>query len=365
MGIESVPDRMLACQVIEYHKPYKIHEVPTPKDLDEWDILVKPAVSSLCHTDSMVVNGDFKTKLPCTASHEGSGTVVAVGSSVKDFKEGDRVMCGISYHKCGVCHDCQTPDTQYCHKNLNTGVTRDGNFAEYVAVDSRSSAKMPDAVSFQTAAPLACAGCTVYRAVLTAECHAGEWLAIVGSGGGLGHLGCQFAKALGINVIGIDARDEGLALSKECGADVVIDARKGEDEVIKKVQSVTGGEGVKATVNVSDAESAAELACAVTMMHGTMVQVAQPARVSVPFVEFVFRDVRIKGSLVCNPTEARQMLDVVAQHGISVKTNPVNGLNEIPKLVELAHSGKMSGKGVVIVDQSQLDEDKKHGRGTI
>jgi alcohol dehydrogenase, propanol-preferring len=58
------------------------------------------------------------------------------------------------------------------------------------------------------------------------------------------------------------------------------------------------------------------------------------------------------------------MLDVVAEHGISVRTNPVNGLNEIPKLVELAHSGKMSGKGVVIIDQAQLDDDKKNGRGT-
>lgn len=134
---------------------------------------------------------------------------------------------------------------------------------------------MPDVVSFQTAAPLACAGATIYRALLAAECHAGEWLAIVGSGGGLGHLGIQFAKALGINVIGIDARDEGLALTRECGAEVVLDVRKGKEEVVKEVQSVTGGEGAKSTVNVSDAESAAELACAVTRMHGTMVEVAQ------------------------------------------------------------------------------------------
>ena len=83
-----------------------------------------------------------------------------------------------------------------------------------------------------------------------------------------------------------------------------------------------------------------------------------------PFRELVFRDVRIKGSLVCNPKEAREMLDVVAKHGISVRANPVSGLHEVPKLVELAHSGKMSGKGVVIIDQAQIDDDKRNGRGT-
>lgn len=84
-----------------------------------------------------------------------------------------------------------------------------------------------------------------------------------------------------------------------------------------------------------------------------------------PFKEIVFRDVRIKGSLYCNPKNAREMLDVVAKNGISVKTNPVNGFNEIPKLVELAESGKLQGKGVVIIDQAQIDEDKSKGRGTI
>jgi Zn-dependent alcohol dehydrogenase len=64
-------------------------------DLEPLDLLVKVAVASNCHTDSMVQAGTFSTKLPCTASHEGSGTVVAVGSDVKEFKAGDRVMCGL------------------------------------------------------------------------------------------------------------------------------------------------------------------------------------------------------------------------------------------------------------------------------
>jgi D-arabinose 1-dehydrogenase-like Zn-dependent alcohol dehydrogenase len=226
----------------------------------------------------MVVNGTFKPPLPCIASHEGSGTVAAVGSEVKKFKVGDRVMCGIAYKPCGHCADCKGPEKyrQYC-ANIggHNGVTRDGFFAEYAVIGETFSAKLPDAVSFETAAPLACAGITIWRAVLQAELQPGQWLAIVGSGGGLGHLGVQFAKTLGLKVIGIDARDEGLQLSKKYGADIVIDARKGDEHVVKEVHSVTGDAGADVTITLSDAKTAAATACAATKMHGTMIQVAQ------------------------------------------------------------------------------------------
>jgi len=120
-----------------------------------------------------------------------------------------------------------------------------------------------------------CAGRTAYRGVVQSKVPKGGWLALVGSGGGLGHLGIQFAKALGMKVIGIDARDEGLELSKSAGADLVVDARKGKDEVVKEVQQATDGVGCYATVNISEGRTAADIACAVTMMHGRMVQIAQ------------------------------------------------------------------------------------------
>lgn len=72
MAIENVPKEMEAVQVVEFNKPYKIHKIPTPQDLKPNEILMKTATASLCHTDSMVVNGQFPTKLPCVASHEGT-----------------------------------------------------------------------------------------------------------------------------------------------------------------------------------------------------------------------------------------------------------------------------------------------------
>jgi propanol-preferring alcohol dehydrogenase len=329
----------------------------------------------------MVQHGTFGTKLPVTASHEGAGTVVAVGDAVKNFKIGNRVMCGLPYHPCGHCQDCYGPETwrQYC-TNIegHSGVHRNGFFAEYALVDSRTSTPIPDEVTLESAAPLACAGRTIWNGVLQANLKSGEWIALVGSGGGLGHLGIQFARALGLNVVGVDARDEGLAMSKENGAHVVVDARKGKESVVAEVQKVrsalsilsrscthikqvTGGAGVDASITLSDADDAAGLACALTKMHGTMIQIAQPDNVTIPFAEFVFRDIRVKGSLLCSPEQSVDMLKFVAEHGIKVKTNPFYGLDKIGELVDLVHGGKIQGKAIIVVDEEQIKKEKELG----
>ncbi|KAI0120688.1 chaperonin 10-like protein [Xylariales sp. AK1849] len=361
-----IPTQMKAIQVTEYHKPYVLNSVPVPSDLGPYDLLVKVAIASYCHTDSMVSSGVFGTSLPVTASHEGSGTVVLTGSSVSGLKPGDRVMCGLPLHPCGACPDCLGPEEswrQYCPQvEGHVGVHVDGCLAEYVRVDSRSTTPLPDEVSLLSAAPLACAGRTVWRGVLQTELKAGQWVAIVGSGGGLGHLGIQFAKRTrGLNVIGIDARDAGLELSRKNGADVVVDARKGKAETVAKVQQVTGGQGADATIVLSDAADAAALACAVTKMHGTVVQIAQPDEVTIPFHEFIFRDIRIRGSVLCSPEESKSMLRAVAEHGITVKTNQFQGLEQTKELIELVRSGKLSGKAVVVVDPEQMEAEKNIG----
>ena len=220
------------------------------------------------------------TPLPCVASHEGTGTVIDAGSSVapSDFKKGDRVMAGLPRDRCGHCIDCLGPDKlkHYCDKIKGyVGVTLDGAFAEYMVVDARESSKIPDRVSFETAAPLACAGVTIWGGLLRADLKAGETVALVGAGGGLGHLGCQFARALGLQVIGIDARDEAMALAKDSGANFIVDARQGIEKVVEEVNKITNSQGADATINLSDAPTAAGLACAVTKKHGLMVQIAQ------------------------------------------------------------------------------------------
>ncbi|MCJ1431733.1 hypothetical protein MMC27_001088 [Xylographa pallens] len=364
MAVPSLPSTMIAAQVVEFNKPYRIHSIPTPSpsSIHAYDLIVRIAVASLCHTDSMVARGSFHSHLPITGSHEGAGTVVAIGSAVTNFSLGDRVMCGIKTHRCMECRTCRGPEEyrNYCPNNDgDLGIRRDGAFAEYAVCDARESNRLPDGVDFELAAPLACAGRTIFRAVKRARLEKGQWLGLVGSGGGLGHLGIQFAKALGLKVVGIDARDEGLALSREYGADEVIDVRKGKEAVVQEVMRATEGMGCHATVNLSDAASAAETACAVTMMHGRMIQIAQPDRVSVPMEEFIFRDIHVEGSLLCTVQQGQEMLEVVAKNGITVKTNMFYGLEQLPELVESAHSGRMQGKGLIIVDEEAVKKEQE------
>ncbi|KAK3328210.1 chaperonin 10-like protein [Cercophora scortea] len=367
----TIPTEMKAARITTYGAPYTLTTVPvpSPSSLGPHDLLVKVAAASHCHTDTIVRNGVFGTRLPCTGSHEGAGTVVLTGSSSSTaFRPGDRVMCGLPLHPCGVCAECTTgPENQrqYCTVVAgHVGVHLDGCFAEYVLVDARHTTPVPDGVSLLSAAPLACAGRTIWRGVKIAGLAEGEWLAIIGSGGGLGHIGVQFAKALGLRVVGVDARDGGLALTSEMGAEVVVDARQGRESVVEEVSRVTGGNGgVDAAIVLADSEDAAALACALTRMHGTVVQIAQPEEVRIPFQELVFRDIRIRGSVLCSPGESEEMMKFVAEHGIEVRTNVFRGLERIGELVDAVERGEVKGKAVVVVDEEQIRRERERGPG--
>ncbi|KAI1095321.1 GroES-like protein [Rostrohypoxylon terebratum] len=384
--LPPLPAQMKAVQVTSFNEPYSLNSVPVPATLGPRELLVKVAVASYCHTDSMVAAGVFGTALPATASHEGAGTVVRVGDGVQGLRVGDRVMCGLPLGPCGSCGECLSSEgyEQYCtHTEGHVGVNVDGCFAEYVRVDERFTTRLPDELAFAEAAPLACAGRTVWRGVHVAGVGRGEWLLIVGSGGGLGHLGVQFAKGLGIKVIGVDARDEGLDVTKEMGADVVVDARMAKEEVVGEVQRATGGLGAHAAIVLADARSATALAAAATRMHGTVVQIAQPEEVVLPFRELIFRDVRIRGSLLCSPRESRDMVAFIAERkkmhkyqlnkrdegmvgeeeegterGFKIETAVFEGLDKIDDVLGLVKSGKIRGKAVIIVDRGQVVEDR-------
>lgn len=374
MAAPVIPDSMQAIQVVAFGKPYQTNTVPVPKDLGSHELLVKVAVASYCHTDSMVIEGIFGgNKLPLTASHEGSGTVVAIGRAVaadQSFAVGDRVMCGIFFNACGHCVACTTgPECQrqYCTGGYegNAGAfDSDGFFADYARVDARWTTHLPDAVSLLAAAPLACAGRTIWRgvqqAIQRADLRHGSWLAIVGAGGGLGHLGIQFARSAGLHVIGIDARDEALQVARSSGANVVLDAREGQEANVAAVHAALPsalqgrGGGTEAALVLSDVAEATALACAVTKNHGTVVQVAQPEKVTVPFQEFILRDIRLFGTLVASPRESQEMVDFIATHGLHVQTETYDGLGQIEALLHHVHSGQLKGKAAIIVDGAQL-----------
>lgn len=274
------PSQMQACQIVEYNKPFQIRTIPTPSknDLLPDYVLLKIAVCGLCHTDLEYLKGILPLQLPVTASHEGTGTVVALGSNVTQFQIGDRVLAGQTFGRCGQCEICHGPE-EYRHfcKNRDCMMTfngRNGAFQEYLAIDAREAVIIPDKMSFSTATPLACAGTAAWRAVKQTRLKPGQWIGIVGSGGGLGHLAIQFArKVWGLRVVGVDARDAALDLSREAGADLVVDARAGKESMVEEVFKATV-QGCDATIELSGHPTAVDSSAAMTKQHGQVIQVA-------------------------------------------------------------------------------------------
>jgi D-arabinose 1-dehydrogenase-like Zn-dependent alcohol dehydrogenase len=177
----------------------------------------------------------------------------------------------------------------------------------------------------------------------------GQWIIISGCGGGLGHLGIQFAKALGYKVVGIDTRREALQVAESLGVcDVLIDASKNDDpsDLIKKVN---GGKGAHAAIILPDVQVAFDFSIQLLGIHGIMCVVSFPAggfRFSCDDV--VFRDVRIIGGLIGPPEEMREMLTLFSRHNVKLIKKEYS-FDEINELVKDYNSGTAVGKLVVVM----------------
>jgi len=190
--------KMKAAQVEAFGQPLVFREldVPTP---GPGQILVKTEACGVCHTDLHARNGDWPLKppLPFTPGHEGIGIVSALGTGVTAVKEGDRVGVPWLYSACGHCEFCLAAQEPVCADAQFGGYTKNGGFAEFIIADPNYVAHIPAGLSAAEAAPLICAGITSYKGVKETQARPGEWVVISGIGG-LGHLGVQYAKAMGL-----------------------------------------------------------------------------------------------------------------------------------------------------------------------
>lgn len=167
----------------------------------------------------------------CCVGHEIIGTAVRVGSNVKTIKVGDRVGVGAQARSClsPDCEECSSGLENYCSNKGYVGTYNGtypdgegksyGGYADYNRTDHRFVVKIPDALPSELAAPMLCAGVTMYSPLRNNGCGPGKTVGIVGIGG-LGHFGILFAKAMGADrVVGIsrktDKRDEVLALGAD------------------------------------------------------------------------------------------------------------------------------------------------------
>lgn len=183
------------------------------------DVKVELLCSGVCSSDvSMVQNFWGVTKYPMVAGHEGIGKVVEVGANVKNRKVGDTVGLGWMRESCGACRCCMSARENLCPDMLGNSVaifnTCQGTFAEFCVSPEKYACPIPETLDPVTAAPLMCAGITVWNPLVT---HANSMSRVgVNAIGGLGHLAVQFAAKMGMEVVamnrGMKKKDAALAL---------------------------------------------------------------------------------------------------------------------------------------------------------
>lgn len=287
---------MRAAVVHEFGLPLVVEDVPRPEP-GPGQVLVRVEAAGLCHTDIHAARGEWpvKPKLPLIPGHEGVGIVEEVGpTEVSGIAVGDRVAVPWLGYACGQCRYCNDGRETLCTRQLRTGYTIDGSYADYVLGYARHVVKVPDGVDPFDAAPLTCAGVTTYKAVKISGARPASLVAVVGVGG-LGHLGVQYARIAGAEVIAVDVSDERLKTAKDLGADHLVHA--GEQDVAAEIQRLGGADAVILT-----AASRKPIAQAYASLApgGTMVFVGLPHEneTPIPIFQTVLNGITLRGSIV-------------------------------------------------------------------
>jgi alcohol dehydrogenase len=211
---------MKAAVVPSPNRAWEVREIPDPEPgLNQ--VLIKIHASGICYTDVHITRGDLPTQFPRTLGHEPAGEIVAVGRAVTTRKVGDRVGVPWMQASCGRCEWCLRGKPMFCKDQIGTGVQIPGSHAEYMVAYADATVPLPDALSYEQAAPIFCAGYTVWSGLRWADPKPGERVAVLGIGG-LGHLAVQYAKAAGFETVAVTHSREKEKLIRDLGADEVV-----------------------------------------------------------------------------------------------------------------------------------------------
>jgi alcohol dehydrogenase, propanol-preferring len=335
---------MKAAVVRGFGKPLVIEDVPVPVP-GPGELLVKVRACGVCHTDLHAASGDWPVKPvpPFIPGHEAAGVVAAIGPGVTDFKIGDAVGVAWLHDACLHCEYCETGWETLCEHQHNSGYSVNGGFAEYVVASAAFAARLPANVDFAAIAPILCAGVTTYKGLKETEARPGEWVAISGVGG-LGHVAIQYAKAMGLKVVGLDVSEDKLKLALTSGADVAVDARS-PNAVEKVLQATAGGaHGVLVT-----AVSTPAFAQALHMVRrkGTVSLVGlPPGEFPTPIFDVVLKRITVRGSIVGTRRDLDEAIAFAADGKIKANVERAS-LAEINTIFDRMKAGKIEGRIVL------------------
>jgi propanol-preferring alcohol dehydrogenase len=321
--------KMKAAVVEKFGEPLVLKELDVPT-VGRGQVLVKTEACGVCHTDLHARNGDWPVKpaLPFTPGHEGIGIVTLVGADVTAVKVGDRVGVPWLYSACGHCEYCLSARETVCAEAQFGGYTRNGGFAEFIVADPNYVAHIPAGLAARNAAPLICAGITSYKGIKETGAQPGEWIVISGIGG-LGHLGVQYARAMGLKVCAVDIDDGKLEHAKRLGADALVNARDGDP--VAAVKQATGG-GAHGVLITAPSLPAFKQGVGMTRKFGTCVLVGiPPGEFPTPLFEVVANCITIRGSFVGTRRDMAEALAFAVDGKVKadIEVQPLSAINQV------------------------------------
>jgi len=325
---------MKAAVVPAVNSNWEIQEVPTPEPGMN-QVLIEIHASGLCYTDVHITKGAIPTQFPRTLGHEPVGEIVAVGQGVTTRQVGDRVGVPWVQSSCGRCEWCLRGKRMFCAQQIGTGVQMQGSHAEYMLAYADATMLLPDAISYEQAAPVFCAGYTVWSGLRFADPKPHERIAILGIGG-LGHLALQYSKAAGFETIAITHSPDKEKLVRDLGADEVV----ADGDALQKVG---GADVILATGNSYKAASAALKGL---RPDGRMVLMGvseEPLEVT---ADAIMNRTRIIGSTQNGNEYLYEALDYVAKGKVKVITETYS-LNDISQVYERVANGAVRFRAVI------------------
>ncbi|MEO8035268.1 MAG: alcohol dehydrogenase catalytic domain-containing protein [Acidobacteriota bacterium] len=313
---------------------WEVRDIPRPTPGPN-EVLLAIKASGLCFTDVHITHGAIPTQFPRTLGHEPVGEIVELGAGVTKRKVGDRVGVPWVQDSCGRCEWCLRGKKQFCQNSVGTGVQTQGSHAEFMVARADATVLIPDGVSDEQAAPIFCAGFTVWSGFRIAEPQPGDRVAIVGVGG-LGHLALQYAKAAGHETIAVTHSKDKEKMLRDLGADHVVSDSAG-------MKKAGGADVILVTGN---SWSAAGDAMNALRPRGRVVLMGV-SRDPLPIpTSLLFVEGRILGSSQNDPEHLYEALDFVARGKVRVVTETF-ALDDIATAYDRVEKGEVRFRAVI------------------
>jgi uncharacterized zinc-type alcohol dehydrogenase-like protein len=295
------------------------------------DVAIDIKYCGICHSDIHQVRDEWGGSIfPMVPGHEIAGVVTSVGAAVTKFKAGDHVGVGCFVDSCRSCGSCEAGLEHYCPKLVVTyngtehdGTPTFGGYSERIVVRQEYVLRIPDSLPLDAAAPLLCAGITLYSPLKHWNAGPGKKVAIIGLGG-LGHMGVKYAHALGADVTVLSQSMKKVDDAKRLGADHFYATADP-----KTFETLAGTFDL--IVNTVGTDIDWNVYLALLKVDGTMVIVGIPEK-PVPVAAFSLVGGRrsLSGSMIGSIGETQEMLDFSAEHGITsdIEVIDIQNVNE-------------------------------------